>query len=278
MMHNASTGTTLSAYTQGIGLLGPGLSNWSAGRAVLSGEQAYQPQTTVLPAPAILPAAERRRCGAIVKLTLATGLEAIAAAGLDAATLPTVFAASGGDGDTCHAICETLATAERHISPTRFHNSVHNAAAGYWSIATHAMAASAVLCAYDASFCAGLLEAVTQVTVDDTCTVLLACDTPYPQPLHGARPLSDAFGIALVLAPQPGAKALAKITISLTNAAADRLDDAALENLRVTIPAARGLPLLRALARMHEKPVEPVEPVVLDYLGNTRVAVAITQC
>lgn len=267
---------TLSAYIEGIGLLGPGLSNWSTSQAMLSGQQPYLPQKTVLPSPAILPAAERRRCGAIVKLTLATGLEAIAAAGLDAVSLPTVFSASGGDGETCHTICETLATAERQISPTRFHNSVHNAAAGYWSIATHAMATSSVLSAYDASFCAGLLEAATQVTVDGTRTVLLACDTPYPEPLQGARPLLDAFGIALVLAPQPSEKALVKITIGLTSAGAGKFDDPALENLRVAIPAARGLPLLRALLRAQAQRQE--QTVMLDYLENTRLAVVVTPC
>jgi hypothetical protein len=264
--------TTLSSYIEGIGLLGPGFGNWPAGKAVLTGEQPYQPQKSVLPAPALLPAAERRRCGAIVKLTLAAGLEAIAAAGLDASTLPTVFAASGGDGDTCHAICETLATADRHISPTRFHNSVHNAAAGYWSIATHAMAASSVLSGHDASFCAGLLEAVTQVTADNTRVVLIASDTPYPEPLQGARPLSDAFGIALVMSPQRTEKALAQITVTLTEAAADRLNHAALEDLRLTIPAARGLPLLHAIARRQ------AQRVVLDYLGNTRLAVTVSPC
>jgi hypothetical protein len=270
------TTMTLSAYIEGIGLLGPGLSNWSTGQAMLSGEQPYLPQKTVLPSPAILPAAERRRCGAIVKVTLATGLEAIAAAGLDAATLPTVFSASGGDGETCHTICETLATAERQISPTRFHNSVHNAAAGYWSIATRAMATSSVLSAYNASFCAGLLEAVTQVTVDGTRTVLLACDTPYPEPLQGARPLQDAFGIALVLAPQPSEKSLAKITIHLTEAGADPFEEAALENLRVAIPAARGLPLLRAVLRANALRQE--QGVALDYLDNTRLAVVVAPC
>jgi hypothetical protein len=266
---------TLTATVEGIGLLGPGFANWLDGHAVLSGQRPYSPQKTLLPSPAILPAAERRRCGAIVKLSLATGLEAIAAAGLDAATLPTVFSASGADGETCHTICETLATADRHISPTRFHNSVHNAAAGYWSIATHAMAASSVLSAYDASFCAGLLEAVTQVAADNTRTVLLACDTPYPEPLQGARPLPDAFGIALVLAPQhsaTSAKALAKITLNLTADSADRLDDAALETLRIAIPAARGLPLLRMISLRREK------RVVLDYLDNTRLAVTVTPC
>jgi len=193
---------TLSAYIEGIGFLGPGLTDWLTSQAVLSGQQPYQPHKTVLPSPALLPAAERRRSGAIVKLTLATGLEAIAAAGLDAASLPSVFSASGGDGANCHAICEMLASADRQISPTRFHNSVHNTAAGYWSIATGAMTASSVLGACDASFGAGLLEALTQVVVDNTRSVLLACDTAYPEPLYSARPIPDAFGIALVLAPR----------------------------------------------------------------------------
>ena len=262
----------LTAFIEGIGLLGPGLTDWPSSEAIFGGTQPYQPQKTVLPPPALLPAAERRRSGAIVRLTLATGLEAIAAAGLDAASLPSVFASSGGDGENCHAICEMLASDDRQISPTRFHNSVHNTAAGYWGIATGAQATSSVLSAFDASFGAGLLEALTQVLVDDTRTVLLACDTAYPEPLYSVRPIPEAFGIALVLAPQHSARALAKITVSLTDAGADTLADAALESLRSAIPAARGLPLLRAIALRQE------QRVVLDYLDSTRLAVAITPC
>ena len=263
---------TLTAYIDGIGLLGPGLNGWAASQTVLAGQAAYQPLLTLLPAPQLLPAAERRRSGAIVKLTLATGLEAIAAAGLDAASLPSVFSASGGDGENCHAICEMLASDDRQISPTRFHNSVHNAAAGYWSIATGAMTTSSVLCAFDGCFGAGLLESLTQVVVDHVHTVLLACDTPYPEPLHSARPIPDAFGIALVLAPQASAQSLARITLSLTEESADRLDEATLETLRNAIPAARGLPLLRAIAlRQNTR-------VVLDYLDSTHLAVDIELC
>jgi hypothetical protein len=262
----------LNAYIEGIGVLGPGLSNWTSTEAILTGQEPYQPHKTVLPLPALLPAAERRRSGAITKLTLAVGLEAIAAAGLKAAGLHTVFAASGGDGDTCHAICEMLATADRQISPTRFHNSVHNAAAGYWSIATGAMTASSVLSAYDASFGAGLLEALVQVTVDKLRIVLLACDTPYPEPLFGARPVPDSLGIALVLAPQRSEHALAHISVALSDAAAEALEDPALDRLRLAIPAARGLPLLRALALRQQR------QVVLDYLDNTRLAVDIAPC
>jgi hypothetical protein len=263
---------TLTAYIEGIGLLGPGLTDWPSSQAVLGGQQSYQPYKTVLPPPALLPAAERRRSGAIIKLTLAIGLEAIAAAGLDATSLPSVFSSSGGDGENCHTICEMLASDDREISPTRFHNSVHNAAAGYWSIATGAMTTSSVLSAFDASFGAGLLEALTQVVVDNTRTVFLAFDTPYPEPLYSTRPITDAFGIALVLAPQQGVQALAKITVGLTDASADRFDDSALESLRNAIPAARGLPLLRGIA------LQQNNHVVLDYLDSIRLAVTISPC
>lgn len=262
----------LTAYIEGIGLLGPGLTDWPSSQAVLGGQQPYQPHKTILPPPALLPAAERRRSGAIVKLTLATGLEAITAAGLDAASLPSVFSSSGGDGENCHAICDMLASQDRQISPTRFHNSVHNTASGYWSIATGAMSSSSVLSAFDASFGAGLLEALAQVLVDHTRTVLLTCDTAYPEPLYRARAIPDAFGMALALAPERSAQALAQISVSLTEASADQLDDVALEALRIAIPAARGLPLLCAIALRQDG------RVVLDYLGNTRLAVTVTLC
>lgn len=263
---------TLTAYIEGIGLSGPGLNGWPDSQAILGGQQPYQPAKTILPPPVLLPAAERRRSGAIVKLTLATGLEAIEAAGLNAASLPSVFSSSGGDGENCHAICEMLASSDRQISPTRFHNSVHNTAAGYWGIATGAMTSSSVLCAFDASFGAGFLEALCLVVADKTRTVMLACDTPYPEPLFSARPIPDAFGIALVLAPERSAQALAKITVSLTDMPADRFDDNALENLRVSIPAARGLPVLRAIAQRADG------RVVLDYLDGSTLAVEITLC
>lgn len=263
---------SLSAYIDGIGLLGPGLNGWPDSQPVLRGSAPYQPQKTVLPAPQILPAAERRRAGMIVKLTLATGIEAVNAARMEPASLPIVFSASGGDGENCHAICETLASDDRQISPTRFHNSVHNAAAGYWSIATGAMASASVLCAYDASFGAGLLEVLTQTSVDQTRCLLLACDAPYPEPLHSARPILDAFGIALALSPERSPASLAQIALSFTETAANTLDNPTLDALRKSIPAARGLPLLAAIAQRQ------AQRVVLDYLEPSRLAVDISPC
>jgi hypothetical protein len=264
----------LTACIQGIGLIGPGLTDWQSGARIMAGEEVYSPRPTTVPAPEGLPPAERRRTGATVKLAISVAQQAVAAAGVNPAALPAVFSSSGGDGLICHEICETLASADRQVSPTRFHNSVHNAAAGYWSLATGATAPSTALCAYDGSFAAGLLEALALVMVDRVPVLLSAYETAYPEPLNAKRPLPDSFGVALVLTPAAAANGLARITASLCHdvAAADRLADPQLEALRAALPAARSLPLLRRLARR-----EPGK-VVLDYIGEQHVIVEVSEC
>jgi hypothetical protein len=264
--------STLSAYVDGVGFLGPGLADWPAAARVLSGEAHWANGPTTLPPPQCLPSAERRRTGALVKLTLAVGLEASARAGADPASLAAVFTSSGGDGQNCHEICQALATGDRQLSPTRFHNSVHNAAAGYWGIATGATTAANALCAHDASFAAGLLEALCQVTVERTGVILIAYDASYPEPMHSARPIPDACGVALVLRPDAGAASLARLEASLSAERADRLDDEALERLRTAIPAARSLPLLAQLA--HRR----AGRVLIEYLDGARLAVEVSPC
>ncbi len=262
----------LAAYVDGIGLLAPGIGDWPAGARVLTGQTSWARAPTVLPAPECLPSAERRRTGTVVRLALAVGLEAAARAGADPAALAAVFASSGGDGQNCHEICQVLASSERQLSPTRFHNSVHNAAAGYWGIATQATPASNALCAYDASFGAGLLEALTQVTVEGTAVLLIAYDAGYPEPLHRHRPIPDAFGVALALAPAVSAASQARLSATLTEAPANDMADGALDSLRRSIPAARSLPLLAHLARRGSG------RVVLDYLAGKRLAVDVSAC
>ncbi len=264
----------MRAFVEGVGLVGPGLGSWRAGRAVLAGAEAYRSAPTTVAASQLLPAVERRRAGMPVRLALAAGLEAIEAAGRDAAALPTVFTSSSGDCDNVHAMCESLATPERQVSPTRFHNSVHNAPAGYWSIATQCRAPSTSLCCRDASFGAGLLDAASQVVVERTAVALIAYDHPYPAPLSAARPISAAFGVALVLAPQASARAIARLDIEVEpqTGAATRMPDAVLEALRAGVPAARSLPLLAALAG------SAGEPVILEYAAHTQLRVTLAPC
>jgi hypothetical protein len=261
----------LSGYVDGVGLLGPGLPDWPAAVRVLRAQAPFVRSASVLPVPTQLSGAERRRVSPLVKLTLAAGLEACGAASVAAATLPAVFTSSGGDGANCHEICSVLA-GDRQISPTRFHNSVHNAASGYWGIATHATAASNALCAFDASFGAGLLEALCQAAMEQCRVLLIAYDAAYPEPLRSTRPIPDAFAVALVLAPQRSDRSLAGIGVALTEAPSLLMQDAALEELRISIPAARSLPFLDLLARAD------TGEVVIDYLDTARLAVQVTAC
>jgi hypothetical protein len=228
----------LSGCIEGLGVLGPGIGSWPAAAAILSGRTAWVSAPTALPLPEALPPPERRRTGAIVKLTLATGLEATRHAGAVAADLAAVFSSSGGDGVNCHEICE----------------------------------AANALCAYDGSFAAGLLEALTQVVIERTRVLLVAYDAGYPEPIRAVRQIPDAFAVALVLASQPGPASLARIEAHLSDASADTLDEPALERLRTAIPAARSLPLLQLLAR------GAGGDVVLDYLAHLRLAVTVSAC
>lgn len=258
-------------FVEGVGLAGPGLDGWEAARAILRAESPYRSAATRLAASELLPPAERRRVGVPVKLALAAGREALESAGRHAAAVSTVLASSGGDCDNVHHLCESLATAEREISPTRFHNSVHNAAAGYWGIATRSNAASTSLSCHDASFAAGLLETAVQCAAGAPAVALIAYDHPYPEPLNAARPLCAPFGMAMVTAPGRTSRALAALDVEYSPARGEetRMPDPALEAVRTGVPAGRSLSLLAALARGTR------ETVILGYLGgHLRVEVA----
>lgn len=261
-------------YVEGIGLLGPGLDGWAASRAVLSGDAPYVAAPTNLRASDMLPAAERRRAGVPIKLALAVGQEAFLQSGRATSSAATVFTSSGGDNDNVHAINGILATAPREVSPTRFHNSVHNAAAGYWCIAAGTHEPSTSLCACDASFAAGLLESAVQVAVDNSIVALIAYDHPYPEPLKSVRSIVAPFGMALILTPQQSEKSLAMIELEFVpgKAAESTMQDVGLEALRSGVPAARGLPLLAALASGKAAQVN------IGYFDDNHLGIRVTPC
>ena len=240
----------MNLFVESIAILAPGLTGWAAGRAVLAGEKPYEPAPFAPPVADLLPAVERRRTGLIVKLALAVGHEALTSAGRPADSVATVFTSSGGDGDVINDICITLAGSDRQVSPTRFHNSVHNAPAGYWGIATHSHHPSTSLCGFDWSFAIGLIEAAAQLQVDRQEVMLVGYDAPYPEPLGSVRRVAHPFGAALLLTRSHTGRTIAEleVTMDAKAKAISRMSDAALEQLRAGNPCARSLPLLAALA------------------------------
>jgi hypothetical protein len=226
-------------------VLAPGLADWAAARALLEGSASYAPGPAPDPAPALLPATERRRTSASVRWVLAVAQQALA--GRDAESLATVFVSCAGDGTTTHQICEALASPQGVVSPTRFHNSVHNAPAGYWSIATRSQAPSTSLCGFEGSFAIGLLEAAVQATVERRSVLLVACDLPFPAPMHALWPVAQPFAAALLLDPPGSGPETFRLALK-PGGARTEWPDAVPEVLRSN-PAALALPLLAGCLR-----------------------------
>ena len=264
----------ITAWIEGVGVYAPGLVGWQQAAAVLAGKVPYAPDPPPKLVPALLPADLRRRATEHIRLAVEVGAQAVQQAQADAGPLRSVFASSESDGAITHSLCEELARANPEVSPTRFHNSVNNAPAGYWCMAVQSRAPSTSVAGFDASFAVGLIEAGAQLYGEQERVLLAAHDTPLPEPLHSARPLSAIFGAALVLAPQPGARSLARIAFVIEPKlqALSRLPGAGLEGLRTGNPAARILPLLAAVAR-HDT-VELLVPYVHGHALRISVAPA----
>lgn len=232
----------------GVGVVGPGLEGWAGCREVLAGRAPWAAQALRVPAPAMLPVTERRRCNATSRIALAAAEQAIAGCEWRPGDLATVFASADGDGAVTHALCESFAAPEPDVSPTQFHNSVHNAPAGYWGIATGSTRPSTSLAADQDSFAAGLFEAALQATLEPDPVLLVAFDLPLPHPLALMRPRAHGFAVALLLGRERPRGALASLALRLETDAARSPLPAALAAFADN-PAARALPLLALLAR-----------------------------
>jgi hypothetical protein len=254
----------MTVHIESVGLAAPGLPSWAASQEMLRGAATYHAAEMPRFAPGFLPPNERRRATKVGRLAFQSSEEAVAGTDIPPAELAAVFASSGGDTDVMNRMCAVLAMPERAISPTDFHNSVHNAAAGYWSIATHSRQPSTSLSAYDSSFAAGLMEAVSLCRHGDLPVLLAVYDQRPPVPLLHARELVDDFTLALVLTPARRPQSLGSLELLPPGDGQEsRMEEDGLETLRRGNPAARGLPLLAALAR------RSAETVIVPYFERT---------
>lgn len=237
-------------FVCGIGVWSPRLPSWPACKARLAAG-AVAAFEKGLPKAEWLPPVERRRATLSTRVVLTVTQEALTAANWSPAQLPTVFASSSGSPDITDELCAALAAGDTQISPTRFHNSVHNAAAGYYSIAVGSRAPSTSLAAFDASAVAGLIEAASMALADSTPVLFCAFDVPYTGPLALVRPVVDPWGVALALAPEPAPGSIARLDLAWSghvSSADSACSDADLEYMRLHNPSARLLPLLALLA------------------------------
>ena len=236
-----------AAGIAGLGVVGPGMGSWSDAVPVLAGDRPFH-AAAELPHTlrSMLPPNEHRRATPLTRLALQCANDAVRGSPLKADRLRPVFTSSCGDLETVDKILHALTLPDRPVSPTQFHNSVHNAPAAYWSIGHRDMSPSLSLSAHDSSFGAGLLSAVSAVAADGEPALLVAYDYTSPPALSDVRRVLAPFATAMVLTGEPTQWS---ITLDLLEGeVCDAMHDPALEAMRVGNPAARSLPLLARLA------------------------------
>lgn len=191
-----------SARVEGIGFWAngrPDWESWSGPAAVVD-----TPAARARPVASVLGPTERRRAPDSVALALDVAAQACRAAGRDPAQLRSVFASMHGDLAITDYMCSTLARDPASLSPTRFHNSVHNAAAGYWTIGTGCHEPYTAIAAGDCTAGEGLLEALIQVACERKPVLYVAYDIEARGPLVAVSPSEGMLGFALVLGPMDG--------------------------------------------------------------------------
>jgi hypothetical protein len=248
---------TLRVAIEGVAFWHSRLPGWELARSVIRGEQAPPETASARPSPTLLAPTERRRAPDTVAVALEVASRACEASGRKPADLPSVFASTHGDTAISDYMCATLAGTPTLISPIKFHNSVHNAAAGYWSIGTGSLAPYTALTAFQYTFAAGLLEAATQVVCEHRSVLYVVFDIESKGALATMASSSGLFGAALVLAPTAQHQQHRKLI--LTSETADPIDPTPARSAAAPLIAENAmapcLPLFEVLAYSNPRTV-----------------------
>lgn len=256
-------------YINTLSIAAPGLLGLEQAMPVLKNEIPWKTSEFPKLAPQLLPANERRRITNYIKLAIHVADEANIADKF----LPAVFASSNGDFYIVDHICNTLTMTPKYVSPTQFHNSVHNAPAGYWAIAAKSEAASTSISTGDSTFSSGLLEAVTQVLSLQEDVLYVAYDFPAAAPLDKVSDTTEPFATAFVLSLNKIENSFGSIKLEIVkdNKSKSHCLNTSLDILQMSNPIAESLPLLETLCLT--KPTT----LYLPYLNNSQLKIEVGQ-
>jgi len=240
-------------YLTGIAIWSPG---YRDARAFASG--AFDPSVDDCTPPWVPPRL-LRGTSRLTRMLGEVAARACAHGGADPRTVATIYASAYGELETMVRLLDNIFAGDGQLSPMRFKNSVHNAAAGLGSIGTSNRHFSTALAAGDRSFEAAMIEAWALLREIGGEVVIALADDRFPPPLD-ARWECKALAVGIALAaerPDRGAIAV--------------LDDLRAESAPVPLPtqfldravdpplaangAAHALPLLEAAIRREERRV-----------------------
>ena len=231
----------------GVGLLSAGLDGWMKGRAVLAGTSSYRPGSVPEPESPLLPATNVAAATPCAGLCMSQTKLSVSQDFTQES--PPCLPLPAGNG-CLGSVVSRLNHTDRALSPTLFHQSVHNTRAGYWGIATGCQQSSTALSSYDDSSALGLLEAVAYATVEERPVLLwpMTCRRPTARS-RTADPICLRGGAGDDPIGKRGSSSCRPYAREHQQGRDHRMEDQTLEELRCGNPAARLLPLLRALAQ-----------------------------
>ncbi|NMH60661.1 beta-ketoacyl synthase chain length factor [Alteromonas ponticola] len=166
------------------------------------------------PKPEVIPPNERRRAPLPVRLAVESSWQATQSAGVTPDALTCVFVSGLGDTDLTDYMCKVLASEHKELSPTKFHNSVHNAPAGYWTISTKTMRAANSVAGFEQSVSLTLLEAMIQCESESVPLLVTFYDAPVADVLSPLLANQEPFAFSLVI--YPGSADIKGIALSAT--------------------------------------------------------------
>ncbi|MDH3336260.1 MAG: beta-ketoacyl synthase chain length factor [Gammaproteobacteria bacterium] len=203
----------------GLGVWSEHFSNWDGFCAVLAGSAGTQSAALT---PELIPPKERRRAPLAVKMAVEVMDQACRMAAVEPSEVATVFASGMGDMQITDYMCRTLATSPRMISPTKFHNSVHNASTGYWSIATHSHSPANAISGYSHSAAVAILEGAVQAVEEEVPVLVAVLEMAAPAPFKSVYDSDHPFSAALLLTPAGyHASPVASVRLGVASGAVD---------------------------------------------------------
>ena len=210
------TNNSLCAKIVAIGAWGQEFRNWQDLQNLLADKE-WQDDGSKGPKPEIIPANERRRAPLPVRLAVESSWQATLESNFKAENLSCVFVSALGDTQLTDYMCRVLAGDTKQLSPTKFHNSVHNAAAGYWTISTGCMKAANSVAGYEESVSLTLLEAIAQINIEQQPTLLTFYDAPVSKVLQDLLKNEYPFAVSMIIVPEQANCSGQKISLTVQN-------------------------------------------------------------
>ena len=242
-------------YLKAVSVIAPGIRNWQEACAIFKNELAYEAHRVAKKLATDLAPNIQRRTSRTIQLALAAVQQLRMEYPFDSEKLHYVFTSCNGDLTIFDQISSAINSSGHPVSPTKFHNSVHNAPAGYAVIALKTQSPSTSIAAYQDSFANGLLEAAVQSLTTKKDCLLVGYDEKPPEPLLSLFPIAEDFSLACVLSIVSD-NALCRLDISTTTGhEISKMGSSQFETLRNCNPQAQILPLLYAVARKEKQAI-----------------------